>query len=79
MSVGDNRSSDSRTAFCGSVHYSRSGSCVKTKLTSASHAVYGSDFTYDKVNEIISVIMRTGKDGTIKISWTGSGTTAELI
>ena len=76
MSVGDNRSSDSRTAFTtvgAEVD-------VKTKLTSASSMQsMEATLTYDKSElRFISGDNATGKDGTIKISWTGSGTTAEF-
>ena len=53
---------------------------VKTKLTSASSMQsMEATLTYDKSElRFISGDNATGKDGTIKISWTGSGTTAEF-
>ena len=53
---------------------------VKTKLTSASSMQsMEATLTYDKSElKFISGDNATGKDGTIKISWTGSGTTAEF-
>ena len=54
---------------------------VKTKLTSASSMQsMEATLTYDKSElRFISGDNATGKDGTIKISWTGSGTTAEFL